>query len=326
VAPAVDHVVVNVLEDMDAAVARFRALGFTLTERGYHSLGSINHLMVFGADYLELVGIEPGAQPVRREVADSPIGLNGLVFRTDDAGRLYEQLSARRLPVLPPVDFDRPVEIDGRVERAAFRTVRVDPGWGGGGRIYFCEHRTPELVWRPQWQHHANGASGLAGLTIVTPAPEAEASRLAALLGVDAAPASDDDAAPASDDDVAPESAGEAAPPSAGEASVTLGEVRLAWCTAERYRARFGAFGCSSSRQGEPGEAVRDTYMAALAIRTGSLDRLRACLRRAEASALQWDDAADAVTVAAASAYDCPIEFIEQREEDPADARTLQPR
>ena len=302
-APAVDHAVVNVLGDMDAAVLRFRALGFTLTERGYHSLGSINHLMVFGADYLELVGIEPGAQRVRREVADSPIGLNGLVFRTDDAGRLYEQLSARRVPVLPPVDFDRPVDIDGRIERAAFRTVRVDPAWGGGGRIYFCEHKTPELVWRPQWQHHANGASGLAGLTIVTPAPEAEASRLAALLGVDAASASDGE--------VAAESAGEAAPSNAGEASVTIGEVRLAWCTAERYRARFGAFGCSSSREGRQGEAVRDTYMAALAIRTGSLDRLRACLQRAEAGAVQRVDAADAVTVAAASAYDCPIEFIE---------------
>jgi hypothetical protein len=89
---AVDHAVVNVLQQMDAAVPRFRALGFTLTERGYHSLGSINHLMMFGDDYLELVGIEAGAKTVRREVADGPRGLNGLVFRTDAARRLHDEL------------------------------------------------------------------------------------------------------------------------------------------------------------------------------------------------------------------------------------------
>ena len=286
-APAVDHAVVNVLADMDAAVARFRAFGFTLTERGYHSLGSINHLMVFGADYLELVGIEAGADPVRREVAESPIGLNGLVFRTPDAARLYEELSGRGAPVLPPVDFDRPVEIDGRIEHAAFRTVRVDPAWGGGGRIYFCEHKTPELVWLPRWQQHDNGAVGLAGLTIVTPAPDAEASRLARLLGAAAVSAID------------------------GESSFTVGEVRLTWCTVERYRARFGAFACSSAQAGSPGPTLRDTYMAALAIRTGSLDRLRACLQRPEARSVRWRGAVQAVTVAADAACDCAIEFIE---------------
>ena len=52
-----DHVVVNVLHDMDAAAGLFTALGFTLTPRGHHSLGSINHLMVVPGAYLELVGL-----------------------------------------------------------------------------------------------------------------------------------------------------------------------------------------------------------------------------------------------------------------------------
>ena len=43
----VDHAVINVLTGMDAAVERFRALGFAPTPRGYHPLGSINHLMMF---------------------------------------------------------------------------------------------------------------------------------------------------------------------------------------------------------------------------------------------------------------------------------------
>ena len=47
-----DHTVINVQFDMDRAEGLFRDLGFTLTPRGYHSLGSIKHLMMFGTDYL----------------------------------------------------------------------------------------------------------------------------------------------------------------------------------------------------------------------------------------------------------------------------------
>ena len=42
-----DHVVINVRADMDAAVIEFGNLGFTITPRGFHTLGSINHLMIF---------------------------------------------------------------------------------------------------------------------------------------------------------------------------------------------------------------------------------------------------------------------------------------
>ena len=57
-APAVlDHLVVNTRFAIDAAQALFAGLGFTLTPRGYHSLGSVNHLAVFPQGYLELVGL-----------------------------------------------------------------------------------------------------------------------------------------------------------------------------------------------------------------------------------------------------------------------------
>ncbi|MBT7732591.1 MAG: VOC family protein, partial [Rhodospirillaceae bacterium] len=55
-----DHVVINVRADMDVAEATFRDLDFTVTPRGYHTLGSINHLMIFETDYLELIGIPEG--------------------------------------------------------------------------------------------------------------------------------------------------------------------------------------------------------------------------------------------------------------------------
>ncbi len=59
--PTLDHVVINARDDMDRAADIYRRLGFTLTERGYHSLGSMNHLAMFGTDYLELIAIPKSA-------------------------------------------------------------------------------------------------------------------------------------------------------------------------------------------------------------------------------------------------------------------------
>ncbi|HET7133675.1 MAG TPA: VOC family protein, partial [Gammaproteobacteria bacterium] len=50
----IDHAVI-VVRDLDAAAARFRELGFTLTPRGFHSIGSQNHCIMFGSTYLELL-------------------------------------------------------------------------------------------------------------------------------------------------------------------------------------------------------------------------------------------------------------------------------
>ena len=90
---ALDHVVINTLKSMDAAADLFAALGFTLTPRGHHSLGSINHLMMTPGAYLELVGV-PDTGRQRQEVLDSPFGLNGLVLRTFDADATRDRLAA----------------------------------------------------------------------------------------------------------------------------------------------------------------------------------------------------------------------------------------
>jgi len=54
-----DHAVVVVHDQMDQAVERFRAMGFFVTERGHHSLGTINHLIILDNSYIELLGYLP---------------------------------------------------------------------------------------------------------------------------------------------------------------------------------------------------------------------------------------------------------------------------
>ena len=51
---AIDHAVIAV-RDLDPAAADFRALGFTLTPRGHHSIGSQNHCIMFESTYIELL-------------------------------------------------------------------------------------------------------------------------------------------------------------------------------------------------------------------------------------------------------------------------------
>ena len=122
--PTLDHVVINARDDMDRAADTYRRLGFTLTERGYHSLGSMNHLAMFGTDYLELIAAPPG-DTKRPEIMASPEGLNGLVFGAEDSAATVAAMQEAGVPVYPPGEFSRPVTLPDGPRDAVFRTVRV---------------------------------------------------------------------------------------------------------------------------------------------------------------------------------------------------------
>jgi hypothetical protein len=183
--PVLDHLVIDVRDRMEEAAGAFAALGFQLTPRGHHTLGSMNHLAMFKTDYLELLGFGAGSA-ARPELTPFPIGLNGLVFKTGDADVVHAHALAAGLPILPVQAFSRPVEIDGARDDARFRTTRLDPGKIAMGRVYFCEHQTPELVWRPQWQSHPNGARAIARVIVATADPRRTALLFGALFGPEA--------------------------------------------------------------------------------------------------------------------------------------------
>ena len=125
--PTLDHVVVNVRDRLDAAAETYRRLGFTLTPRGYHTLGSMNHLAMFGTDYLELIAVKPGDDS-RSEILASPFGLDGLVFGTEDAAATYEALRRNEVPIDPPQQFSRPVDAGGGTRmRCSARPACRDP-------------------------------------------------------------------------------------------------------------------------------------------------------------------------------------------------------
>src|ERR1700689_3188221 len=120
--PTLDHVVVNARDRIDEAADTYRRLGFTLTPRGHHTLGSMNHLAMFGTDYLELIAAKPG-DTQRPEIMAAPLGLNGLVFGTEDSAATYAALEQAGVAAFPPGEFSRPVALPDGVKDAVFRTV-----------------------------------------------------------------------------------------------------------------------------------------------------------------------------------------------------------
>jgi hypothetical protein len=179
--PPIDHVVIDVGDRLDEAARRYHTLGFNLTARAYHSLGSCNQLAMLDPDYIELLSPGNGARP---ELAGFPVGLNGLVFAMREAESVHDELRGRGAPVLPVRHFSRAVDLpDGQRREARFKTVRVEPRTVFDGRLYFCEHLTPELVWRPEWQAHPNGALGLARIALSARNPDDVAAAFDHIFG-----------------------------------------------------------------------------------------------------------------------------------------------
>jgi len=183
ISPVLDHVVINVMGQLDEAAAQYIRLGFQLTERGHHTLGSSNNLAIFGTNYLELLGYLPGRETMRADLWTHPPGLSGLVFKSVDADLVYATLQKHGVPVHEPLSFARPVALPGGAQDARFKVIRVSGDEIQNGRTFFCHHDTPELVWRPEWQSHANGATEIVEFVIASRDPARTAAIYERMFG-----------------------------------------------------------------------------------------------------------------------------------------------
>ena len=188
-----DHVVVTV-RDLDAAAAQWRRLGFTLSPRGTHSpqMGTGNYTIMFGEDYLELLGVLHDTEQNKptRDLLKSREGIERTAFTTDDAAAGAADLVARGLKPLGPVHFGRPVDLpNGGKGEAKFNVFRWPLDQSPGGmRIFACQHLTRNTVWIPELQQHANGASRIVAIEILSADPKAAAEHMSRLIDQPVAP------------------------------------------------------------------------------------------------------------------------------------------
>lgn len=164
-----DHLVIIGRDQLHQLGRRFLSQGFQLTPLAHHNLGSINQLIMLDSSYIELLGWEPGKPLQRAEIANQPLGLDALVFRTNNAEKTYQELLEKGFSVNPVQDLSRESEYMGKSVLVQFKTVRFSVQPIPGIRIYFCEHLTPEYVWQEQWLKHQNQLGHLQSISIASP-------------------------------------------------------------------------------------------------------------------------------------------------------------
>ncbi|MVW80810.1 VOC family protein [Bordetella sp. 02P26C-1] len=173
-----DHAVVMVRDRLDELAPHFEAQGFLLSDKSVHNLGSCNRLIALDSTYIELLGWPPGAPPARKEIADSPFGLEALVFRTYDAEATRQRLLDEGFAANPVQALTRPAMVEGKEIQASFQTVRFAEQPLPGIRMYFCQHLTPECVWTPRLMAHPNGAERVERIEVYAAEEQAVAWRL----------------------------------------------------------------------------------------------------------------------------------------------------
>jgi len=189
----IDHALIGV-RDLEGAREAYGRLGFTLTPRGSHiGWGTANYCVMFARDYVELLGIVDPAQftnNLDRFLARRQ-GLMGVALAADDAVAAADALDRRGVPADGPNDLARRLELPDGTVLPAFKLLHPARAAVPGLSLFICQHLTPELIRRPEWLRHGNGADGILSMTVLAEDPPALAGAYETLLGAGAAAVED---------------------------------------------------------------------------------------------------------------------------------------
>jgi Glyoxalase-like domain len=172
----IDHIIVGV-RDLEAARANWARLGFTVTPRGRHiGQGTANYCIMFGRDYLELLGfVERDEHAHRLETfLAQREGAMSVAFAPErDAAATSAALIGLGLHPTAPRALGRALELPEGDAIPQFSLVNLPPDETPGLDCFLCGHLTPELVRRPEWLRHANGVTGIKAVhsLVDNPAP-----------------------------------------------------------------------------------------------------------------------------------------------------------
>jgi Glyoxalase-like domain len=166
----IDHVLIGV-RDLEGARDNWQRLGFAPTPRGRHiGQGTGNYCIMFGRNYLELLGVVDPAEGAHRleaflEQREGPMGLAFAPRGTPEAVR--EALLQRGCHPSEPRPLGRRIELAEGDATPRFSLLTLPPEETPGLDSFVCCHLTPELMRRPEWLAHANGVLALDGIHVL---------------------------------------------------------------------------------------------------------------------------------------------------------------
>ncbi len=181
----IDHIV-HAVRDLDAAVALYRGLGFTVGARNTHprEWGTQNHIIQLPDTFIELLGVadETGMVPHRpnhfsfgafnRDFLKRDEGLSMLVLKGQGVADA-EDFRAKGIGDFALYDFEREGKRpDGSAVKVAFSLAFARDAGARDAGFFTCQQHYPENFWSPAFQKHANSATGVAGIVAVAGDPD----------------------------------------------------------------------------------------------------------------------------------------------------------
>ena len=167
-----DHYIIRV-NDLQAATDRYVKLGFSLAPQGRHHRGTRNQTIILDANYLELLFFPEELKADSRfgGYDDAYEGPVATALQTTDSTAVHAELARLGIDTEPPLRGGRPVHLPEGSEDAAWNNTNFPSGLLGVPDFFTCGHLTRHLVYRPEWQDHANGARRIEALIAVHPDP-----------------------------------------------------------------------------------------------------------------------------------------------------------
>lgn len=185
-----DHIVISV-QNLPAATANFRELGFTVLPGGQHSSGTTENAIIAFADgtYIELItptGNPPSGKGMDFSLLVNPHdGFTGFALLSSDLEAGAASMATHDIPVQPVQQGNR-TKPDGThiAWKMALITGTMSPFL-----IQDETERALRVSNLPEHITHANGTQGISNLTIVTTDLAPLQARYSAILGSDPQPA-----------------------------------------------------------------------------------------------------------------------------------------
>ncbi len=192
---SLDHVGA-IVRDLAQGAARWEKLGFTLSPTSRQGgkmpdrnedgpWATANRCAILQRGYLELIGVVDAAayNPWTKFLSRFE-GLHLLALRIPEADAAFAELSARTNTFNAPVTRSRNLDVDGEQKSMRFRNIFSRDEAYPEGRYIVLEHQTPEYLWQPRYQTHANGALALEAAIVCAEDVPAQRKRLETVTGV----------------------------------------------------------------------------------------------------------------------------------------------
>ena len=190
-----DHIV-HAVRDLDAAAEFYRRAGFKVGARNKHPWGTHNHVVQFPNFFIEVLTIgEPeklkgeGLAQIFGVANQDAIargdGFSMLLLESIGSEADVTDFAARGIGASRSLPFSREAILpDGSKATVGFSLAFARDDMSPHTGFATCEQTNPAAFWKPDYQRHDNGASGVLGAVLVAENPTDHHIFLGSFTGV----------------------------------------------------------------------------------------------------------------------------------------------